>query len=171
MAAACRLLVFAMAPVIAGCAGNSARVADAFPPASSAAPWVLQGAPWQGLFETARPSLGADAERWGRHAPGCVWLATYAHQDNPRRRLSARCFELPTDGAARAAFADACPQDARSLALGDEACWSATGVAFRRGRYVGEVFGDDISWSNEVESAVLATQFARRLVRLLGDQR
>lgn len=174
-----RALVTAAAPAIAclaafvcgGCAGGDARVVDAFPPARAAAPWLQQGAVWTGSFDAARAALGADVARWARHAPQRVWIGAFVHEDHADRRQTLRCFEFESESAALLAYRDACPAGARPLDLADEACWSPTGVAFRRGRLVGEVFGDDADWSNEVGAAILATQFAKRLAAAAGAAR
>jgi hypothetical protein len=155
----------------AGCAGADARITDAFPPARAAAPWLQHGAVWSGAFDAARASLGADAPRWARHSPRRVWIGAYVHEDHAERRQTLRCFEFESESAALLAYRDACPPGARPLDLADEACWSPTGAAFRRGRLVGEVFGDDAEWSNEVSAAVLATHFAKRLAAAAGAAR
>lgn len=160
------LLVLALAG--GGCRAGAPRIADAFPPARAASPWVQQGEVWSGAFEAARVSLGADASRWARHAPRHVWIGSYVHEDHADRRQTVRCFEFDSESAALLAYRDACPAGARPLDLADEGCWSPTGVAFRAGRLVAEVFGDDAAWSSEVNAAILATQFARRLAGRSG---
>jgi len=149
--------------LVGGCAVPARSVLDVFPPGSTAAPWVLQHEVWVGTLDDAAPALGSDAVFWHARQPARVWLAVYSHEDMPDRYLKVRCFALPTRDAARAAFDALQPAQARGFRYGDAGCWTDVGVLVQWGQLVLEIFGDDASWSSQMQAALLATFIAKRM--------
>ena len=155
--------------VWAGGAPADREVRAAFPTAGVAAPWRLAGEVWSGSFAEAVPGLGDDADAWAPHAPTRVWLAKYTHEDHAERTLTVRCFAFESVEYARAAYEVFRPVLAKPLHSGDVGCWTEIGVLFQRGRLVFEIFGDDMSWNSQVQSAVLAAILVKRLPPGVAD--
>ncbi len=146
-----------------GCAQQRASVIEAFPPASLASPWALQGEVWAGTFEEAGAALGDEAEEWREFSPTHVWLAIYRHENEPERCLTVRCFACAASTDARRAFDFFKPAGAAPLEAGDAGCWTEIGVLFRWGRLVIEVFGHSATWSSQVQSSYLAAFITKRM--------
>lgn len=166
------LLVLALPVIVVlsgGCAQDRRTVADAFPIARVAAPWILEGEVWSGTFEEAAPALGDDADTWAKFSPTRVWLARYTREGAPQRVLTVRCFAFDTPETARAAFEVFRPPLAKPLKAGDVGCWTDFGVLFQWQRLVFDIFGDDASWGSEVHSSVLAAIITRRMPRGLPE--
>ena len=157
------LLATAASLSVVGCAGKQTSIADAFPPAASAAPWELDGAVWSGTTDEAAPALGDDADTWAAFEPTRVWLAVYAHQLRPGQHLTVRCFAFKSPQRARQAYDAFKPPMAKPFSCGDAGCWTEIGVLVHWQRLVFDVFGDNPSWNSEVESATLAGRIAHRM--------
>ncbi len=147
----------------AGCAAERRSVAEAFPVASVAAPWRLEGEVWSGAWDEAAPALGADADAWRPHGATRVWLAVYRHEDEPRRTVTVRGFAFASADAAREAYEALKPAEAKRYEAGDAGCWTEVGVLFRWGRLVFDVFGQDASWGSQVQASLLAAYITKRM--------
>ena len=147
----------------AGCATGRRSVAEAFPPASVAAPWRLEGDVWSGTWDEAAPALGTDADVWRPCEPTRVWLAIYRHEDQPARTVTVRGFAFVSADAARGAYDALRPLDAKRYEAGDAGCWTEVGVLFRWGRLVFDVFGQDASWGSQVQASLLAAYVTKRM--------
>ena len=158
-----RPLGLLLLPLCVGCATGGRQVADAFPPGSVAAPWVLQSEVWAGSFDAAASALGDDAEIWRKYNPTRVWLAVYTHESETERSLKVRCFAFGSADDARRAFARFQPLEAKPFAYGDAGCWTEIGVLFQWGRLVCDIFGDRASWGSQMQSSLLAAHIARRM--------
>lgn len=155
--------------LLIGCAPRRACVADAFPIASVAAPWNLDGDVWSGTFEEAVPGLGADAGLWRDPQPTRVWLAIYRHENDSSRRLVARAFQFETAAAAQTMYDRIRPQSANGFRAGDAGCWTSDGVLFVWGRLVFDVFAPQPGWQNELQAAMLAQHIQKRMPPGLPD--
>jgi hypothetical protein len=153
----------------AGCA-TTQTVADAFPPARVATPWILQGEVWTGTFDEAATALGGDAEGWRQYEPQRAWLAKYAHEDKPERTITVRAFAFATPASAERAYLRFAPVTAKPFAVADGGCWTEVGVLFHWKRLVFDIFGTRQSWDNEVQAAMLAGCITRRMPAGLPDQ-
>lgn len=156
------LVVFAALGASVGCQQSNARVADAFPPAAQASPWVLQGEVWEGPFDAATKALGEDAGAWSVFEPRYVWLGVYAHERQPRR-LTVRIVAFPDAERARRAYEHFAPVDAAPFEAGDEGCWTTIGVLFRWDKLVFDIFGNDASWASEVQASLLSGFLTERM--------
>ncbi len=165
---AAAVLGCAILPLV-GCAARH-TLADAFPPGSVAAPWVLREPVWSGSFDEAAPALGTDAGAWAKHRPTRLWLAVYEHEQTPQRRLKVRCFAFETGAAAEAAFEALRPPLQRPYPLGDAGAWTDNGVLFRCGRLVFDIFGDEGALQSQTQATVLATAIVRRMPRGAADE-
>ncbi len=147
----------------AGCAQQHGTVVDAFPPAAAATPWILQDAVWSGTFDEAASALGDAAEAWAKHNLTWVWLAKYRHESHAEYCLTVRCFAFESPAEAHAAFDSYRPVGAKSFRVGDAGCWTEFGVMFQWGRVVFDIFGDEASWNNELQAALLAGCIEQRM--------
>jgi hypothetical protein len=162
-------LVLALPILLAGCAPSKGTVAMAFPQASAAAPWVLEGQVWSGSFTDAGAALGPDALEWRPFGPQRVWLAVYRHESEAQRKLTARAFSFETPAAARSAWEAMRPVRAKSFRAGDEGCWTEIGVMFVWGRLVFDIFGQQPSLPSEVAAASLTGYIQHNLRPGLAD--
>ena len=148
-------LLLALPALLTGCARNQATVAMAFPRASAASPWVLDGQVWTGPFADAATALGPEADQWRPLGPQRAWLAVYHHESEMQRKLTARAFSFETAAAARNAWEAMRPLRPRPFHAGDEGCWTEIGVMFVWGRLVFDIFGEQPSIQSEVAAATL----------------
>jgi len=153
----------------AGCA-TTRTIADAFPPARVATPWVLQGEVWTGSFEEAAAALGGDAEGWRKYDPQRVWLAKYEYEDNPKHTMTIRAFSFATPEQAQRAYLRFAPVTAKPFKAADEGCWTEVGVLFRWKRLVFDIFGNTQTQGSEVQAAMLSGCITRRMAPGLPDQ-
>lgn len=152
-----------------GCARRGGTLADAFPRAAVAAPWVLDGGVWSGTLDEAGPALGDEQAAWAEFQPTRVWLAVYRHDGRPDRKMTLRVLAFDAPQAARAAYLRFRPPDAPPFAAGDEGCWSGVGVLFYRGRLVVDIFGGSAGWQSEVEAARFAGYLQKHMAPGLSD--
>ena len=155
--------------VVAVCAHQPLSVTSAFPEASVASPWILEGEVWSGPFADAVSALGPDADEWRPFAPQHVWLAVYRHETNDDRKLTLRAFSFETRQAAAEAYQRFRPRDAHAFRAGDEGCWTEIGVLFVWGRLVFDIFGGQASLQNELEAARLTVFIQKRMPPGLPD--
>lgn len=142
--------------VLAGCAQQPHRVADAFPGGARAAPWILENPVWTGTITQASTGLGADFEPWSKLGPQRVWLAVYRHQSNAEQSLIVRAFAFESREAAARAYDALEPFQAKPFRIGDRGCWTDDGVLFVWGRLVFELFGERPAWESQTRGAYLA---------------
>ncbi len=163
------LLFGAILLTFSGCAPRPALVVDAFPPASAAYPWVLDGVVWRGTFDQARGALGRDAALFDARPEAPVWIARYGNETEPERRLTVRAIGFDSADAAATALRRVRRALADPLDLGDEGAWTEGGVVFRRGRLLVDLFGESASWSAQLQAATVATYIDRKLTRAMAE--
>ena len=160
---------------VAGCSGRTLgpkvdSVAETLPPASVAAPWILQDEIWTGAWEAAAPALGDDADEWGRFEPQRVWLAIYRHESDAQRRMTVRAFAFRSADEARRAYEFFRPhEDAEPFEIGDGGAWTDLGVLFAWGRLVFEIFGDRPTWSNQLQAVFIGSVIEKRMPPALPE--
>ncbi len=148
--------------LVTGCVARN-QVVEAFPPAESASPWILQGEVWHGTFAAAAPGLGDDAQRWAHFEPTHAWLAVYCHEQQPEKCLKVRLFAFASQEAAARAYEAFRPANPTAYEIGDQGCWTEIGVLFQWGRLVCDVFGDRADWNAQVNASLLAAYLGRRM--------
>ena len=163
------MVLVAAALLAGGCALRGRTLVSAFPQASEAPPWVLDGRGWSGSFAQAAIGLGPDAEQWRPHRPVQVWLAVYRHQTAADRKLTVRAMAFDTRESARRAYEHFQPDDARAFRAGEEGCWTEIGVLFVWGRLVFDIFGSRASWRSEVQAAAMTGFIQSHMPRGLPD--
>ncbi len=164
------LLLVGALVVNAGCGQRTVSVRDALPAGHEAFPWVLEGAVWAGSFDDAAEALGSDAETLRPLSPERVWLAVYHHEEQPERTLTLRCLAFGSGADVVAAYEALRPAAARDFDAGDEGCWTDLGVMFRWGRLLIEVFGQEATLDNQVQSTVIVGHVERHMPPGLPDQ-
>jgi hypothetical protein len=145
-----------------GCASRATLLTDAFPPGSSARPWVLREPAWSGSFDSAAPALGDEAGDWAALGARQVWLAIYQHEQDARARLTARVFSFESAEAAREAYRRFQPLPASGFRAGDEGCWTDVGVMFVWGKLLVDVFTSDPSTKASPEQAAFLVGLMER---------
>lgn len=162
--------LFVTTALIAGCGRRTATIADAFPRAAMAAPWVLAREVWNGSFAEAEAALGPDADPWRMFGPQRVWLAVYRHEYEPHKKLTLRAFAFESRERAREAYTYFRPLGGSDFKAGDAGCWTEVGVLFVWGRLVFEIFGWEGSWPSQVQAAVLAAFVQKHMPPGLPDE-
>ena len=146
-------LVLAVLLLGGGCAQKIVTVASVFPVTSVAAPWVLQGAVWNGTFEQAKQALGKEAATWGAFGCTLAWLAVYQHMHQSERTITVRAFAFGSRAEAQQAFEYFRPPGAVEFRAGDHGCWTKIGVLFVWGRLVFDIFEAQASRQSEFQAA------------------
>ncbi len=147
----------------AGCATTGRTLQEVFPPGAVASPWILENEVWTGTFEQAAEAFGEEADQWREFNPTSVWLAVYRHESDPQRWMKVRCLAFESSEAARRAFERFRPLESQPLDYGELGCWTELGVMFQWGGLVFDIFGQEASWSNQVQSTLIAALIAKRM--------
>lgn len=150
-----------MVTLLVGCASQR-TVLDAFPTGSEASPWQLDGIAWAGTFESARESIGKEAEQWSRHGPRGAWLGRYVHQARPHQSVTVRGLSFDSAEAARQAYDEMSPAGAKEYKAGDRGCWTVDGVLFQWGRLVFDIFSRDGESSGDPMQSVFLSAFVEK---------
>jgi hypothetical protein len=151
------------------CAPAQRTLVTVLPHASLAAPWILDGAVWEGSFDEAAAALGADADNLRPFDPTRVWLAVYRHEAQPDKTLTLRIWAFESQAVAQQALARLRPVPAERFKAGDQGYWTDLGVLFSWGRLVFDIFSSEPSQQVEYDAARLTGCIERRMPPGLPD--
>jgi hypothetical protein len=151
------------------CTPAQRTLATVLPHGSLAAPWILDGAVWEGSFDQAAPALGDDADALRPFDPTRVWLAVYRHESRPGQTLTVRVWAFGSQTVAQQALARLRPVPAERFKAGDQGYWTDLGVLFSWGRLVFDIISSEPSQQVEYDAARLTGCIERRMPPGLPD--
>jgi len=119
---------------------------------------------WSGSPKQAAAALGDEARKITQLAPQRIWLARYAHDNDPQQSLTVRAYGFDSEERADDALANLRSGEDPPFEIADGGWWTQDGVLFRWKRFVFDIFGNDPAGLATPEQAgFLSAFFEQRL--------